>query len=554
MLDRRRFLTRFGALALTAAVLPRLARGQSTADIDAAAIAEAEKLTGIPFTEDERALMLESVKEHLESFQELRKLEIRNEVAPALRFSPRSPTLMREDRRPARFPRAAAPSVRGDELAFLSIAELGALLRARKVSSVELTRMYLERLERYDPKLECVITLTPERALKQAEYCDRDLARGIDRGPLHGIPWGAKDLFAAKGYRTTWGAKPFEDQVIDVDATVVESLDLAGAVLVAKLSVGALAWGDVWFGGTTKNPWNLEQGSSGSSAGPAAATAAGLVGFAVGTETLGSIVSPSQRCGVTGFRPSFGSVSRYGCMALSWSMDKVGPICRSVDDAAAVYDAIRGHDPRDDESRESFFPWDPRRGLKGLRIGYDAPAFDPESDDHASDMAVLDALRDLGVDLVPLRIENLPVRELVFILEVEAAAAFDALTRSGEDEDLVRQIEQAWPNVFRAARLVPAVEYVQANRARRILMTLFDQKLGNVDAYVHPTYGGPSLVAANLTGHPSVVVPAGFREDGTKTSITFTGRLGREADLLTVARAYQEHTGWHHRHPPGFGG
>ena len=394
-----------------------------------------------------------------------------------------------------------------------------------------------------------MITLTEDLALEQAERADRELKRGRPRGPLHGIPWGAKDLLAVPGVRTTWGAKPFENQMIDETATVAVRLEEAGAVLVAKLTVGALAWGDVWFGGTTKNPWNLEQGSSGSSAGPAAATVAGGAGFTIGTETLGSIISPSQRCGATGLRPTFGRVSRHGCMALSWSMDKIGPICRTVEDTAVVLAAIQGSDGKDGSVIDAPFPWDARRDPRRVRLGYDAEAFAEESDDRAFDQAALETLREMGFDPVPVTLPDLPVADLLFILEAEAAAAFDELTRSGRDDLLVRQIEQAWPNVFRTSRLVPAVEYIQANRARTLLMERFEETMRDVDVYVHPTYGGKTLVATNLTGHPSIVLPNGFRDDGTPASITFTGRLFGEADLLLVAKAYQDETGFHRRHP-----
>jgi Asp-tRNA(Asn)/Glu-tRNA(Gln) amidotransferase A subunit family amidase len=316
--------------------------------------------------------------------------------------------------------------------------------------------------------------------------------------------------------------------------------------------VGALAWGDVWYGGTTKNPWNLEQGSSGSSAGPAAATAAGLVGFSIGTETLGSIISPAQRCGVTGLRPTFGRVSRYGVMALSWTMDKVGPICRTSQDCALVLETIRGRDGKDEAVIEAGFGWNAGRNPLSLRVGYDVAAFEEESDDSALDQAALATLRRMGYELVPVRLPDLPVGDMLFILEAEAAAAFDDLTRSDRDDLLVRQIDEAWPNVFRTARFIPAVEYIQANRVRTILMQQYQDAIAEVDVYVHPTYGGNTLLVANLTGQPSVVVPHGLREDGTPASITFTGQLFGEANLLTVSMAFQNETGDHLRKPPGF--
>jgi len=552
--DRRRFLTWFAASGFTVLLAPRVL-AQDPELVSEAAIAKAESLSGLTFDDEERALMAKGVTEHLQNYEELRKVAVANDVPPAFLFRPLpAGQTAPPDDLPFRSGSANARTItaEGEEVAFLSVLELGALLRAGRISSVELTRLYLDRLRRYDEALQCVISLTEESALQQAERADRELRRGIDRGPLQGIPWGAKDLIATPEARTTWGAMPYKDQVLDVTATVAQKLDEAGAVLVAKLTVGALAWGDVWYGGTTKNPWNLEQGSSGSSAGPAAATAAGLVGFSIGTETLGSIISPSQRCGATGLRPTFGRVSRYGVMALSWTMDKVGPICRSSQDCALVLEAIRGRDGKDEAVIDAGFGWNAGRNPLSLRVGYDAAAFEEESDDSALDQAALATLRRMGYELVPVRLPELPVGDMLFILEAEAAAAFDDLTRSDRDDLLVRQIDEAWPNVFRTARFIPAVEYIQANRVRTILMQQYQDAIAEVDAYVHPTYGGSTLLIANLTGQPSVVVPHGFREDGTPASITFTGQLFGEADLLTVSMAFQNETGDHRRRPPGF--
>ena len=557
-MDRRRFITWLSSAGLAAVAAPALVRGQPAEAVTDAAIAEAARLFGITFTSAERELMLSGVKDHLENYEALRALGIENEVPPALTFSAALPEETvpapgKRERPRTTPPRLRPGSTRGDAVAFLPLTELGGLLRRGDVTSVELTRMYLRRLEQHDPRLRCVITLTADRALRQARRADDELRRGVDRGPLHGIPWGAKDLLAVRGYRTTWGAMPYKDQIIDTDAEVVRRLDEAGAVLVAKLSVGALAWGDVWFDATTKNPWNLEQGSSGSSAGPAAAAVAGLVGFSIGTETLGSIISPSQRCGATGLRPTFGRVSRDGCMALSWSMDKIGPIGRSVEDCALVFDAIHGASGGDAAAVDAPFAWDAARGLDGLRIGYQRAAFEEDTPDRASDKAAVAALRRMGVNLVPVTLPDLPSGDMLIILEAEAAAAFDRLTLGDGDDALVRQVEQAWPNVFRSARLIPAVEYIQANRARTLLMRAFEEAVSGVDAFVHPTYAGGALVAANLTGHPAVAVPNGFRADGTPTSISFTGRRFREAELLSTAKEYQDRTGFHRRHPPGFG-
>jgi Asp-tRNA(Asn)/Glu-tRNA(Gln) amidotransferase A subunit family amidase len=397
--------------------------------------------------------------------------------------------------------------------------------------------------------LECVITFTEELALAQANRADKEIASGHYRGPLHGIPWGAKDLLSTTGIKTTWGAMPYKDQIIDVDATVVKRLKEAGAVLVAKLTMGALAWGDVWFDGKTKNPWNPEQGSSGSSAGSASATAAGLVGFSIGTETWGSIVSPSTRCGVTGLRPTYGRVSRYGAMALSWSMDKIGPICRSVEDCSLVFNAIYGPDGKDFTVVNLPFNWDPALNLKDIRIGYLKKLFERKYRNKKNDEASIEAIRSLGVELVPFDLPELPVNALSFILNAEAAAAFDELTRSNRDDLLVRQIKQAWPNSFRQARLIPAVEYIQANRIRTLLMEEMARKMKGIDVYIAPSFGGNNLLLTNLTGHPAVVVPNGFDEKGSPTSISFIGNLFEEAKTLRVAKAYQDVTDFHRKHP-----
>jgi Asp-tRNA(Asn)/Glu-tRNA(Gln) amidotransferase A subunit family amidase len=433
-------------------------------------------------------------------------------------------------------------------LAFASVTSLARLIQSRQVSSVELTELYLRRLERYDPALRCVVTMTGDLALEQARAVDAEIIAGRYRGPLHGIPWGAKDLLATRGIRTTWGAAPYADQVPDYDATVVERLRDAGAVLLAKLTLGELAWGDVWFGGQTKNPWNIDEGSSGSSAGSAAATAAGLVGFAIGSETWGSIVSPSTRCRVTGLRPTFGRVSRHGAMALSWSMDKLGPICRSAEDCALVFAAIYGPDGNDTTVVDAPFNWRPNIRVHGMRIGYLKRTSDEGHEHQANDQQVLDTLRQLGAKLVPIELPDYPIEAMSFILSAEAAAAFDELTRSGRDDLLARQEQQAWPNALRQARLIPAVEYIQANRLRTLAMRAMDALVREVDLYV--SFGATDLLLTNLTGHPAVVVPTGVTAAGAPTSITFGGRLYDEATLLAVAKAYQDATGLHLQRPP----
>jgi Asp-tRNA(Asn)/Glu-tRNA(Gln) amidotransferase A subunit family amidase len=533
-------------------------------------IEQAEWVAGIRLTDEERQLMLEGAKGLLESFEQIRAVEIDNGIPPALLFTPQvfSPVTAQQPGSEVRVTESAAPIRPPDDdtLAFLPVSELSALVHSRQVSSVELTEFYLDRLERFDERLECVITLTRELAIEQARRADQELSAGVYRGPLHGIPWGAKDLLAVPEYRTTWGAKPYENQVRPDQATVVSRLAGAGAVLVAKLTLGALAWGEVWFGGMTRNPWNTEQGSSGSSAGPASATAAGLVGFAIGSETWGSIVSPCTRCGVTGLRPTFGRVSRHGAMALSWSMDKLGPIARSVEDCALIFDAIHGPDWLDPTVVERPFGWPLDRDVRTLRVGYIPELFERDRtegvEDEADraiqeewqrhDLRTLTTLKELGLNLVPIHLpKNYPVEALSFILTAEAATAFDELTRSGDDDMLVRQVADAWPNVFRQGQFIPAVEYLRANRIRWQVMREMEEMLGRVDLYVCPSFGGDNLLLTNLTGHPAVVLPNGFRSsDGTPTSITFNGRLYRETEMLAVAHAYQQATDFHLQRPP----
>jgi Asp-tRNA(Asn)/Glu-tRNA(Gln) amidotransferase A subunit family amidase len=430
---------------------------------------------------------------------------------------------------------------------------------------VELTRLYLERLSRFDQQLQCVITLTEELAMQQAEQADRELADGRYRGPLHGIPWGAKDLLAVPGYPTTWGAAPYQSQQLDETSTVAVKLADAGAVLVAKLSMGALAWGDVWYGGKTKNPWKPEEGSGGSSAGPASATAAGLVGFSIGTETWGSIESPCMVCGTTGLRPSYGMVSRFGAMALSWSLDKIGPITRSVEDLALVFNAIRGPDGLDHETVDRPFNWPPECDVRSLRVGYVCRLFDEDRagsiegeeakararEEQAFDQRTLATLRNLGMNLVPIDLpDSYPTEDVITIVGgTEWTAAFDDLTRSGRDDLLRVQITEAWPNEFRKGQLIPAVEYVRANRIRTLIMQEMGQKMADVDVYLCPASEHNNQLT-NLTGHPSVVLPNGFRiSDGTPSGITFTGHLYGESVLLATARAYQQATGYHLQRP-----
>lgn len=512
-----------------------------------------ENLAGLQFTQSERDTMLQTLAVLRGKYDTLRTVELPNSIPVPLYFDPRIPgqdiPKGRESYLFQEFPTRRPENI--EDCAFYTIGQLAHLLRTQQVTSLELTEMYLERLKRYGPELECVVTLTEELALKQASRADEEIRRGRYLGPLHGIPYGAKDLLAVSGYKTTWGAMTHKDQVINETATIIKKLEDAGAVLVAKLTLGALAWGDVWFGGKTRNPWNTEQGSSGSSAGPGSATAAGLVGFSIGSETWGSIVSPSTRNGVTGLRPTFGTVSKAGAMALSWSMDKLGPMCRSVDDCALVYSAIKGSDGLDLSVVDVPFQVPTKKELRSLRIGYIESAF-KDTNTTERDRGVLTRLRELGFTLIPIELPEFPTSSLSFLLNVEAAAAFDEMTRKNLDDELVRQVKWAWPNVFRTARHVPAVEYVQANRARVVLNQKMSELFKNIDVYVVPSFWGDNLLRTNLTGHPCVVLPNGFNEKGSPTSISFIGDLYQDGEVVAVAHAYQRGTSWHKNYPPKF--
>ena len=518
-------------------------------------VEQAEKIIGLEFTISERDSMTADLAENLQSYEKIRGVVIDNAVPPVLGFDPLpagwTPPVKRNRFELGPPSRTEIPA-RPEDLAFYTVRDLGELIRKRKITSTDLTKLCLARLKGHGAKLECVITLTEDLALRQAARADAEIASGKYRGPLHGIPYGAKDLLAVRGYRTTWGAMPYKEQIFDENATVIEKLEQAGAVLVAKLTLGALAWGDVWYGGKTRNPWNLEEGSSGSSAGSAAATAAGLVPFAIGTETWGSIVSPATRCGATGLRPTYGRVSRSGAMALSWSMDKIGPICRSVEDCAIVFKAIYGPDGRDPSVVDVPFEYRGRVDFDRVRVGFAKSLFEDESEGKAYDEAALRVLERLGAALVPIEFPDYPVESLAFILSAEAAAAFDELTRSNRDDLMVRQVRDAWPNVFRASRFIPAVEYINANRVRYMLIQEMQKVMSTVDVYVAPSFGGDNLLLTNLTGHPCVVLPNGFDEAGCPVSITFVGRLFDEGTLLAVAKAYQDATGFHLKHPPLF--
>jgi Asp-tRNA(Asn)/Glu-tRNA(Gln) amidotransferase A subunit family amidase len=636
VLNRRAFIAACSGAGITSALLPGIlfslaAEGQEKAPdgspralrpITAEMIDQAAALAGVgPFTADQVKLMLDGLNDQRTALTGIRALKLDNSIPPAFVFHPLAAATSRLTEPPPagsesdefdikrqinRISISPGAPARIEDLAFATVHELGALLHLGAITSLALTQMFIARLKRYDSKLHFVITLTEERALAQARKADEEIAAGHYRGPLHGIPWGAKDLLAVKGYPTTWGAGGFEHQSFDEDATVVQRLDAAGAVLIAKFTLGALAMGDKWFGGRTRNPWNPALGSSGSSAGSASAVAAGCVPFAIGSETLGSISSPSTRCGCTGLRPTFGLVPRTGAMALCWTMDKLGPIARSVDDCLTVLDAIHGPDGHDTSVPAHAADWtphlqSPNADWKSLRIGYLASEFAPPEplkpeppkpnesaeaararatrDSAARDardrsdydrrflLAALDKLRSLGVNLIPVELPALPYDAMVPLLGAEAAAAFDDLTLSGRDSLLTEQGPEDWPNAFRTARFYPAVDYIQANRARTLAIRQLSALFEKVDVIVTPSTDR-QLIATNLTGHPALILPNGFRgpdapappaiDDGdhddiggpgTPVSLTFLAAHYHEAKLAAFAAAYQQATGFHLHHP-----
>lgn len=543
--SRRRMLGMLMGLGVGNTVMCRALAEEATkkATVNTAMIQSAEWIAGIELSEVDRQQVAETMERALDEFKQLRTVDVGYSVAPSVVFLPE--------------PQAADPQVRRNQadltewkhvtvssdvdLAFLPVTELAALIRSRRVTSSRLTRLYLSRLETYDPLLHCVMTVTRELAMEQAVAADREIAAGRYRGPLHGIPYGAKDLVSVPGYKTTWGATPFKDQQLDEKATVIERLEQAGAVLVAKLSLGALAMGDRWYDQMTRNPWNPQQGSSGSSAGSCAAVAAGLVGFALGSETLGSIVSPARRCGATGLRPTFGRVSRHGCMALSWTMDKIGPITRSIEDCALVLDAIHGVDGFDYSVVDRQFTWPAKRELRELRVGY------TESETPRRDRDDLQILEKTGVQLIPIKLPEFPHWPITIMLDSEAGTMFDPLTRAGITEGL-----NSWPGTFRKAQLIPATEYLRAARVRTLLMNEMRKMMQEVDMYMVDTVD--NLAITNLTGHPAVVLPFGFDDVAdqprTPKATTLTGQLYGESELLWVAKAIQDATGFHLDRPP----
>ncbi len=530
--------------------------GRLTGEITPQSIEVASDLIGLSFTPAEKDSMINNLKNQLNNIENSRKIKLDNSVAPALIFNPLpagySPN---QEQHPLHWgldEKVPLPE-KDSDIAYMPVHQLAVLIKSRQISSERLTRIYLDRIKTYSDTLQCLITLMEDSALERARSMDAELASGKYRGPLHGIPYGIKDLLAVKESKTTWGAMPYKDQVIDETATVVHKLNDAGGVLVGKFTLGALAMGDVWYGGVTKNPWDLEQGSSGSSAGSASAVSAGLVPFAIGTETLGSIVSPSTRNGVTGLRPTYGRVSKYGAMALSWSMDKIGPISRSALDNGIVLSIINGEDVKDASSIQASFNFSAINDPRKLKVGYFKPFFEGERPNIENDKKVLELLESQGIELHPLELKtSVQARPIVMMLMVEGAAAFDELTRLGLDDQLVAQHRNAWPNLFRAARFIPAVEYVNLSRQRSILIQEMHELMKDYDVIVTPSFAGQQLQITNLTGHPALCLPNGFNDKGSPTSITLLANLFEEEKLVMLGQLIQDNSDWQAKRPPLF--
>ena len=527
----------------------------SKADIPVAA-----KLLDLHFTQSEIDSMYDGVKSNLSGYQLMHKQTLSNGVPMTLWQSPVLPGMHfseKQEKIKWNIPSNVEVPANKNELSFYSLLQLASLLKNKKISSVELTRFFIERLKKYGDSLQCVISITEDIAMQQAQEADAEIAKGKYRGLLHGIPYGLKDLFSVKGTKTTWGAAPYKNQVIDEDAFVYSQLKEAGAVLIAKFTLGALAMGDYWYGGRTKNPWNIKTGSSGSSAGSTSATVAGLVPFAIGTETWGSIVSPSSTCGATGLRPTFGSISRSGAMTLSWSLDKVGPICRSASDAAIVFNYIHGTDGLDMSSVNKPFNYKPQADITKLKVAYAKNYFDKITDTSRNEWKVLEAYRKMGVELIPVNFPDSGVYNfniMNVVISAEGAAAFDEFTRNNIDDEMTRQGKFDWPNTFRTSRLMSAVEYINANRHRFLLMQKVNELMNTVDVLICPTRNsGNQSAITNLTGHPVVCMPTGFdKRFNLPTSITLIGKLYDEAKILSVAKAYQDVTPWEDMHPAMF--
>jgi Asp-tRNA(Asn)/Glu-tRNA(Gln) amidotransferase A subunit family amidase len=523
-------------------------------------IQSAAKLLDLSFTQREVDTMYDGVKENLAGYRLMHKQALKNSVPMSLWQNPVLPGMrFNEIQEKVKWNIPSNVQLPGDrnELAFYNLLQLASLVKSKKISSVALTQFFIDRIKKYGDSLQCVITITEDIALQQARQADDEISNGQYRGPLHGIPYGLKDLFAVKGTKTTWGAAPYKNQMIEEDAFVYTQLQAAGAVLVAKFTLGALAMGDYWYGGRTKNPWNTKTGSSGSSAGSTSATVAGLVPFAIGTETWGSIVSPASTCGATGLRPTFGSISRSGAMTLSWSLDKVGPICRSAEDAAVVFNYIHGTDGYDISAVNKPFNYKANTDIKKLKVAYAKNYFDKLTDTSRNEWKVLDAYRKLGVELIPVNfpdsgVYNFNIMDIV--ISAECAAAFDEFTRNNMDDEMTQQGRFDWPNSFRVSRLMSAVEYINANRHRYLLMQKVNELMKTIDVLICPTRGsGNQGAITNLTGHPVVCIPTGFdKRFNLPTSITLIGRLYDEATILSAAKAYQDATQWDDMHPPMF--
>jgi Asp-tRNA(Asn)/Glu-tRNA(Gln) amidotransferase A subunit family amidase len=532
------------------------AQGQNRSD-SLRLISNTVRLYDLDFTDAETDSMLGNLNNYLLLYKGMHKTLPANDIPFPFAFHPAPPGMKvstKKEKIAFDIPLHTALPANKNDLAFYSIPQLASLILNKKISSLDLTKFFIERLKKWGDTLECVITLTEDLALQQAKQADDELKAGMYRGILHGIPYGLKDLFAVKGYKTTWGTTPYKDQVLNIDSYVYLQLKKAGAVLCAKLSMGALAQNNKWFGGETKNPWNLGEGSSGSSAGSASATAAGLLPFAIGTETLGSIVSPATRCGVTGLRPTFGTVSRYGAMVLSWSLDKAGPLCRSAEDAAIVYAFIHGTDGNDPSALRHTFNYTGKTDYKKLRIAYADNYFKPLKPD-AAEWKVLEIYRSLGADVKAINFPDsvmYPVNFIRIILGAESAAAFDELTRTNRDDLIERQDKGFWPNSFRAGRTIPAVEYINANRYRYNLCKAMNDFMKNYDVLIVPSFSGRQLSITNLTGHPVVCMPVGFNQTGSPLSITLIGNLYDEATILAAAKAFQDKTDFNKKHPEKF--
>jgi Asp-tRNA(Asn)/Glu-tRNA(Gln) amidotransferase A subunit family amidase len=515
------------------------------------------KLYDLDFTDAEADSMLGNLNNYLQLYKGMHKTLPANDIPYPFAFHPEPMGMKVPDKIEKiswNIPSGIELPANRNDLAFYSIPQLASLIKNKKISSVELTKFFIARLKKWGDTLACVITLTEDLAMQQATQADDELKKGIYHGPLHGIPYGLKDLFAVKGYKTTWGSAPYKDQVLEMDSYVYLQLKKAGAVLCAKLSMGALAQNNKWFGGETKNPWNLKEGSSGSSAGSAAATAAGLLPFAIGTETQGSIVSPATRCGATGLRPTFGTVSRSGAMVLCWSLDKPGPLCRSAEDAAIVYAFIHGTDGNDPSAIRHTFNYTGKVDWKKIRIAY-AENYFKRLDSNAAEKKVLDLYRSLGANIVAVNFPDsvmYPVNLISIILGAESAAAFDELTRTNRDDLVERQDRGFWPNTFRAARMIPAVEYINANRYRSQLCSKMSDFMKDYDVLIVPSFAGRQLAMTNLTGHPVVVMPIGFNKTGSPLSITLIGNLYDEATILAAAKAFQDKTDFNKQHPEKF--